>query len=77
MGLAHASGGLLQAELGKPLGGHLAREPGDSLRLADAALVGGVQALIGQIRTGLGGGDALLLRPDQQAERCDQGEAVE
>nr|WP_313209656.1 hypothetical protein [Stutzerimonas nitrititolerans] len=75
--LAHASGGLLQAELGQPLGGHLAREPGDGLCLAGVALVGGLQALAGEIRTVLGGGDALLLCPDQQAERGDQGEAVD
>jgi len=63
--LAHGGGGLLQAELGEPLGGHLAREPGDGLCLAGVALVGGLQALAGEIRTGLGGGDALLLRPDE------------
>ncbi len=75
--LAHASGGLLQAELGQPLGGHFARETGDGLSLAGVALVGGLQAFAGEVRAGLGGGDALLLRPDQQAERGDQGDAVE
>src|SRR5690606_19566664 len=53
------------------------REPGDGLCLAGVALVGGLQAFGGQLRAGLGGGDALLLHPDQQAERGDQGEAVE
>jgi len=50
--LAHASGGLLQAELGEPLGGHLAREPGDGLCLAGVALVGGLQAFGGEICAG-------------------------
>ncbi|MCF6782580.1 hypothetical protein L3X13_13015 [Pseudomonas stutzeri] len=75
--LAHGSGDLLQAELSQPLGGHLAGEAGNGGGLTGVALVGGLQAFGGQLRAVLGGGDALLLRPDQQAERGDQGEAVE
>lgn len=76
MALADVAGGLLQAELAEALRCDLACEAGDGGGLAGVALFGGLQAFAGQIRTGLGGGDALLLRPDEQAERGDQGKAV-
>ncbi len=77
VGLAQVAGGLLQAELIGALRGHLGAQADDGGGLAGVALFGGLQALAGEIRAGLGGGDALLLGPDEQAERGDHGEAVE
>ncbi|EWC40209.1 hypothetical protein B597_016665 [Stutzerimonas stutzeri KOS6] len=77
VGLAQVAERLLQGELVEALGGHLAGKAHDGGGLAGAALLGGLQALGGEIRAGGRGVDALLLRPDQQAERGDQGEAVE
>jgi hypothetical protein len=77
VGLAQVAEGLLQGELIETLGGDFAGEPGNGGGLADVALLGGLQALAGEIGLRLGGVDALLLDPDQQAERGDQGEAVE
>ena len=77
MGLAQVAEALLQGELVEALGGDLAGEAGDGGGLAGVALLGGLQALAGEIRLRLGGLDTLLLHPDQQAERGDQGEAVE
>ena len=59
------------------LAGDLAGQAGDGCGLAGVSLVGGFQALAGGVRSGLGGGDALLLRPNEQAKRGDEGEAVE
>lgn len=77
MGLAQDAERLLQGELVEALGGDLAGEAGDGGGLAGVALLGGLQALGGEIGLRLGGVDALLLDPDQQAERGDQREAVE
>jgi len=68
---------LLQGELVQALGGDFAGEAGDGGGLAGVALLGGLQALGGEIGLRLGGVNALLLNPDQQAKRGDQGEAVE
>ncbi len=77
VGLAQVAERLLQGELVQALGGDFAGEAGDGGGLAGVALLGGLQALGGEIGLRLGGVDALLLDPDQQAERGDQGEAVE
>ena len=73
----HVGLGGLQALLGGALGGEFVAHADDGVGLAGVALFHCLQALGGDIRAGLGGGDALLLRPDKQAERGDQGEAVE
>jgi len=73
VGLAQVAERLLQGELVEALGGDLASEAGDGGGLVGVALMGGLQALAGEIGPRLGGLDALLLHPDQQAERGDQG----
>jgi len=77
VGLAQVAERLLQGELVEALGGDLAGEAGDGGGLVGVALLGGLQAIVGKVRLCLRGVDALLLKPDQQAERGDQGEAVD
>ncbi len=67
----------VQAGLGSTLGAERLLLHDDDGSLPGVALFGLLLAIAGEIRAGLGGGDALLLHPDQQAERGDQGEAVE
>lgn len=74
--LVQVGDGLLQGKLVEALGGDLAGEAGDGGGLAGVALLGCLQALAGEIRLRLGSLDTLLLHPDQQTERGDQGEAV-
>ncbi|WP_312668977.1 hypothetical protein [Stutzerimonas nitrititolerans] len=77
VGLALIAEGLLQGLLGQALGGEFAGQAGDGGGLASVALLGGLQALLGQFGASLGSIEALGLKVDHQQHGDRSGADVE
>ncbi|WP_349681600.1 hypothetical protein [Pseudomonas sp. UBA6310] len=69
--------GLLQVLLGGALAGHLGDQADDGCGLALAARGDVGELLLGQGGAALLGLAALVVAPEQQGERAEQGDAVE
>lgn len=77
MGQAQVVEGLLQALLVEALDLNLTAQADDGGGLAGAALLELLQALGGQGGAALFGLAAVVLTPEQQGQRAEQGEAIE